>query len=84
MIYDHRIKYKGVWYKAGVEVPHRTNAEIDSIETKSTQSDINEKVINRMSLAQLRQVCEENGIEYVEEDTKSVLKAKIIERLNIN
>lgn len=77
MIYGYKVKINGVWHNADEDITCQPKADTRPI------NDITRKALDRMTLAQLRAICDENAIAYEDESTKAILKADIIERLGL-
>ena len=76
MVFDHKVKYNGVWYMPGEEIKN----EVDEKKT-STLSDIPKYTktdINRMNVESLRQLAKENNVPNVENMTGQDLKTYLI------
>lgn len=82
MVYKHLVKYNGVYYPAGTEVPVGVKAVEDKkpveVEEKYTKTDI-----NRMSTAELKELAGKQGIDGAEEMTGADLKKALIEHYGL-
>lgn len=89
MIFNHLVKYNGVYYPAGTDVPVGTNPVENKQpeETKSTdfskkiEKQYNKTVINRMSTAELKDLAKENGID--DELTGAEIKKALIAKFGL-
>lgn len=73
MIYPYVVGYNGKWYPAGTEVPEETapveNKSVGLTEGAAKIPDddpLTKTDINRMPVAQLKELCEKEGIDTVE------------------
>lgn len=75
MIADHVMKMDGKWYKAG-ETIEESSADATVIQYTKTD-------ITRMSIADMRAVAAENGIENADTMNKNELKPQLISVLGL-
>lgn len=83
MIFKHQVKYNGVYYPAGTDVPvgekpveNRKAVEVEG--EKYTKTDI-----NRMSTAELKALAKSESIESAEDMTGAELKKVLIEHFDL-
>ena len=74
MKYPYIIVRNGIWYHSGTDVPEDTNAEEKSTHSKSE--------INRMPVAELRNLAEKEGIS-IAEKTGAELKKALISKFGL-
>lgn len=86
MVYPYSVKFKGVYYKAGMDVPEKddnvgvANTPSPVVETPTEKAETYTKTeINRMSVADLKELAESVGIENAKETSGAKLKEKLIE-----
>ena len=89
MIYKHLVKYNGVYYPAGTDVP----VGVKPVEEVKKVEEVKEVVaemptyskteINRMSTAELKKLSKEQGIDNAEEMTGADLKKVLIEKFGL-
>lgn len=90
MVFKHLVKYNGVYYPAGAEVPvgdkpvDNKNKSNEVVEEKVTSEDkFTKSEITRMSTADLKEVAKLNGIENAEDMTGAKLKEVLIEKFEL-
>ena len=90
MVFKHLVKYNGVYYPAGADVPvgdkpvdnKKKSGEV--VEEKATSEDkFTKSEITRMSTADLKEVAKLNGIENAEDMTGAKLKEVLIEKFEL-
>ena len=89
MIFNHLVKYNGVYYPAGTDVPvgdkpvENNKAEETKVDdfSKKIEKQYNKTVINRMSTAELKDLAKENGID--DEMTGAELKKALIAKFGL-
>ena len=74
MKYDHKVKYKGVWYEPFTDIPEIPKSNIMGDYTKTE--------INRMTTAKLQALAIKIGVENATEITGTELKKIIAEKLS--
>lgn len=84
MVFDHKVKYNGVWYRAGEEI---TDGSTQSKSVESSVFDSNEDSesrphtktdINRMNVEALRELARKNNVPNCENMTGQELKTYLI------
>ena len=90
MKFSHLVKYNGVYYPAGTDVPVGNNNTVVAETIEEIVEPIVEKQpqytktdINRMSTAELKEVATNNGIKNAEEMTGADLKKVLIEKFGL-
>ena len=90
MVFKHLVKYNGVYYPAGADVPvgdkpvDNKKKSDEVVEEKATSEDkFTKSEITRMSTADLREVAKLNGIENAEDMTGAKLKEVLIEKFEL-
>lgn len=86
MKYPYEVKYNGVWYAAGADVPDGDKATEKVVEQKEVEEDkfsVTKTDIARMSRSDVVKLAEENGIEVSDEITSRELKEEIIKKLGL-
>lgn len=92
MTYPYIVNKDGVWYPSGSEVPSGTNSDENKTDDFSKYMNQPEKTfetsytktdINRMPLAELKEVAMANGVVGAEEMTGSELKKALIEHFEL-
>lgn len=81
MIFKHQVKYNGVYYPAGTDVPvgvKPVEKPVEVEEDKYTKTDI-----NRMAAAELKELAGKQGIDGAEEMTGAELKKALIEHYGL-
>ena len=80
MIFEHQVKYNGVYYPAGTSVPVGVKPVEDKkpVEEKYTKTDI-----NRMAAAELKELAGKQGIDGAEDMTGTDLKKALIEHYGL-
>lgn len=83
MRYDYMVKVNGVYYKAGEDVP--TGASSKPVEAPKDDvkggAKYTKEAIQKMKVADLRKLAQENGVKDVDESTGTELKEILIEKL---
>lgn len=80
MKFDHRVKFKGVLYEIGQDVPMEENKAIENLNTKPQEVVAYTKTeINRMTTAELQDLAVKNGIDGAESITGAELKKILAE-----
>ena len=90
MVFKHLVKYNGVYYPAGADVPvgdkpvdNKKKAD-EVVEEKATPEDkFTKSEITRMSTADLKEVAKLNGIENAEDMTGAKIKEVLIEKFEL-
>lgn len=81
MKFDHRVKFKGVLYEIGQDVPMEENKAIENLNTKPQEVVAYTKTeINRMTTAELQDLAVKNGIDGAESITGAELKKILAEK----
>jgi hypothetical protein len=90
MVFKHLVKYNGVYYHAGADVPAGdkpvdNKKKLDEVvEEKATlENKFTKSEITRMSTADLKEVAKLNGIENAEDMTGAKLKEVLIEKFKL-
>ena len=90
MVFKHLVKYNGVYYPAGADVPAGdepvdNKKKLDEVvEEKATlENKFTKSEITRMSTADLKEVAKLNGIENAEDMTGAKLKEVLIEKFEL-
>ena len=90
MVFKHLVKYNGVYYPAGADVPVGdkpvdNKKKLDEVvEEKATlENKFTKSEITRMSTADLKEVAKLNGIENAEDMTGAKLKEVLIEKFEL-
>lgn len=86
MIAQNTVKMYGKWFKAGEEILGAENSApifSQSIESQKVQSEYTKTDINRMPLAELKDVANSNGIVGADEMTGAELKKALIEHFEL-
>lgn len=95
MKYDHMVKFGGVYYPAGTEVPDNKSMAVEEtlppysdedivLETKEDAPKQYSKTdINTMKIADLQNLAESVGIEGAEDMTGGELKKRLIEHYGL-
>lgn len=85
MKYDHKVKYKGVWYEPGEEINEGVNSPSDfsSYMTPPDNKQYTKTEINRMPVEELRTLAAENGFSDVEEISGADLKKMLIGKFGL-
>lgn len=80
MIYDHIVKYNGTYYAAGSDVPVETNNfEVKQDTNVENEESYTKTDINKMPIAELKDLAISIGITDAENKTGSELKKSLIE-----
>lgn len=89
MVYPYTVKFKGMIYKAGVDVPESVEKKVENVvmaevetslpDTTETAKSYSKTDINRMPAAELKALAESVGIENAEDTSGNQLKKKLIE-----
>lgn len=74
MIYPYEVKFNGEYYEAGEEVPEEATEENGTYSEKYTKTEI-----NKMSIAELKNLATSVGIADADKKTGSELKKMLIE-----
>ena len=74
MIYPYEVKFNGEYYEAGEEVPEEATEENGTYSEKYTKTEI-----NKMSIAELKNLAISVGIADADKKTGSELKKMLIE-----
>jgi hypothetical protein len=84
MKYDHTVKYKGIYYSAGIEVPVEVEKTPEEIEIEKAEAEklAQIKAVKAMKREELDAYAPTIGITVEENDTVITLKEKIIAELN--
>lgn len=82
MVFDHRVKYNGKWYLAGEEIEE---GKVETAETVSTDAEkaYTKTEINRMSVAELKALAKEKGVDGANDMTGSELKDYFIKAFKL-
>lgn len=84
MIYKHLVKYNGVYYPAGMNVPV---GEIKPVEEKKSEEvkdyTLTKTDINRMSVAELKDLARKESILGADDMTGSEIKKVLINHFNL-
>lgn len=84
MKFDHRVKFKGVLYEIGQDVPMEENKAIENLNTKPQEVVAYTKTeINRMTTAELQDLAVKNGIDGAESITGAELKKILAEKFGL-
>lgn len=80
MVAKHSVKVNGVWYKAGEEIPSAETIKktVEVEEEKYTKTDI-----NRMAIAELKELAGKQGIDGAGEMTGADLKKSLIKHYGL-
>lgn len=92
MVFDHRVKFKGVLYDIGENVPCDTEKPVETANTKpqtvSEMPEVEENKIeytkteiNRMSTADLKKLAKENGLD--ESMSGAEIKKELIKKFEL-
>ena len=79
MKYPHVVKFNGVRYPAGAEVPVESPVE----EVQETFTPPTKREVTAMKKSELVELAERNGIKNAETYSAAALKAKIIEMFDL-
>ena len=83
MVFGYAVKYNGVIYPTGADVPVGEYKKKEKPQTDGEKSSYSKTEISRMSTENLKTVAAELGIEVTEESTGKSLKEEIIEKLGL-
>lgn len=90
MKFSHLVKYNGVYYPAGTDVPVGNNNTVVAETKEEVVEPIVEKQpqytkteINRLSTAELKSLASKQGIDNAEEMTGADLKKVLIEKFGL-
>lgn len=81
MKYPYIVVRDGVWYPAGADVP--AGNELDNDNSDEQTKTYTKTEINRMQVAELQELANEQGIENSNEMTGTELKKVLIETFNL-
>lgn len=96
MVFDHRVKFKGVLYEIGQDVPMEEKKAVEKANTKlqevveiettvevveTKEFSYTKTEINRMSTADLKELAKENGID--DGLSGAEIKKALIEKFNL-
>jgi len=67
MVYDHMVKYNGVYYPTGADVPMGDKPVVEKkieakVETVTTNATIKEEIASINNVMKLRKIAKENGV----------------------
>lgn len=85
MKYDHAVKFNGIYYPAGAEVPVEADNELKELEDAAKPAVEKEELIKKikaMKRVELDEYAPTVGVSVEDDDTVETLKAKIIEVIN--
>lgn len=84
MKFDHRVKFKGILYEMGQDVPMEENKAVENLNTKPQEVVSYTKTeINRMTTAELQDLAVKNGIDGAESITGAELKKILAEKFGL-
>ena len=87
MVFNHLVKYNGVYYPAGTDVPVGVKPVENKVvvETKEEEKEdaLTKTDINRMSVADLKELALKENIENAEEMSGSELKKLLIKHFGL-
>lgn len=98
MKFDHRVKFNGILYEIGQDVPTEENKAVEKkeavddfsqymnepeIKEESTEVKYTKTEINRMSTAELKEVAKLNGVNDADDMTGGELKKVLIEKFGL-
>lgn len=84
MKFDHRVKFKGILYEMGQDVPMEENKAVENLNTKPQEVVAYTKTeINRMTTAELQDLAVKNGIDGAESITGAELKKILAEKFGL-
>ena len=98
MKFDHRVKFNGILYEIGQDVPTEENKAVEKkeavddfsqymnepeIKEESTEAKYTKTEINRMSTAELKEVAKLNGVNDADDMTGGELKKVLIEKFGL-
>ena len=98
MKFDHRVKFNGILYEIGQDVPTEENKAVakkeavddfsqymnePEIKEESTEVKYTKTEINRMSTAELKEVAKLNGVYDADDMTGGELKKVLIEKFGL-
>lgn len=80
MKYDHAVKYKGVYYPTGAEVPVEVSKTPEELEAERLESEklAQIKAVKAMNRGELDAYAPTIGVEIDPKDTAATLKEKIL------
>jgi len=79
MKYNHVVKYKGVWYPAGADVPNETAP----VEVREPAPVVTRTEIQQMRKAELLALAEKEGIPTDEDTTVAWLKTTLLKHFGL-
>lgn len=83
MIFKHQVKYNGVYYPAGTDVPVGVKTVEDKKPVEVEEEKYTKTDINRMAVAELKELAGKQGIDGAEEMTGAELKKALIEHYGL-
>lgn len=83
MIFKHQVKYNGVYYPAGTDVPVGNKPVEDKKTVEVEEEKYTKTDINRMSTAELKALAKSESIESAEDMTGAELKKVLIEHFDL-
>ena len=98
MKFDHRVKFNGILYEIGQDVPTEESKAVEKKEAvddfsqymnapeiagESTEVKYTKTEINRMSTAELKEVAKLNGVNDADDMTGGELKKVLIEKFGL-
>ena len=83
MIFGYQVKYNGVYYPAGTDVPVGVKPVEDKKPVEVEEEKYTKTDINRMATAELKELAGKQGIEGAEDMTGAELKKALIEHYGL-
>lgn len=89
MIFKHQVKYNGIYYPAGADVPVGVKPVADKVveqpkvEEQPKDDELTKTDINRMKVAELEALATKEGVAFAEDATGSELKKLLIEHFGL-
>lgn len=90
MIFKHLVKYNGVYYPAGMDVPVGETKPVEKKVVEETvaveqpkEDNLTKTDINRMSVAELKELANKEGISGVDDMTGAELKKVLINHFGL-
>ena len=84
MIFKHLVKYNGVYYPAGTNVPVGEVKPVEEKKIEEVKDDTLTKTdINRMSVAELKDLAKKEGISGADDMTGAEIKKVLISHFNL-
>lgn len=84
MIFKHLVKYNGVYYPAGINVPVGETKPVEEKKVEEVKDNTLTKTdINRMSVAELKDLARKEGILGADDMTGSEIKKVLINHFNL-